>query len=321
MYEDLRKAVGDDQMSFTFDELMIWARPLVMVIDHRNKTPETMEVLQNEWKATGLVRIAPLHRFREIKRLKRKLEMLTELSDDTAEQEKDLEMEIIRLESETVEERNQRKEEEVDRKKEEARMRKEEDYRKKEEARQQKEEAQRKEKAQKEEHVEHARQRKKEQEGQSPKARGKYKTFDDRMEDLKRFKETHDHANVSIREDKSLYQFCSTVRNARKTGKGTKLTDERIAAFDAMGFNWTSQEYVTRSFDERIEDLMEYKQTHGHLNVKFNDDESLYQFCAAVRHSLKHFEKDGTMKLVEERIARLDDLGFKWDDGGRRKVR
>ena len=45
--------------------------------------------------------------------------MLTEASDDTAEQKKDLEMEINRLESETLEERNQRKEEE-DRKKEEA---------------------------------------------------------------------------------------------------------------------------------------------------------------------------------------------------------
>ena len=137
-------------------------------------------------------------------------------------------------------------------------------------------------------------------------------TFDDRMEDLKRFKETHDHANVSIREDKSLYQFCASVRNARKTGKGTKLTDERIAAFDAMGFNWTSQEYVTRSFDERIEDLREYKQKHGHINVKIHEDSSLYQFCAGARHSLKQVEKDGTRKLTEERMARLDALGFEW---------
>jgi hypothetical protein len=64
------------------------------------------------------------------------------------------------------------------------------------------------------------------------------------------------------------------VRNARKTGKRIKLTDERIAAFDAMGFVWTFQEYVTRSFDERIKDLMEYKQIHGHINVTRNDDDA-----------------------------------------------
>jgi hypothetical protein len=48
-----------------------------MVIDHRNKTPEMMEVLQNEWTAYCPVKIAPYHRALDIKRLKRKLEVLT----------------------------------------------------------------------------------------------------------------------------------------------------------------------------------------------------------------------------------------------------
>jgi hypothetical protein len=69
---------------------------------------------------------------------------------------------------------------------------------------------------------------------------------------------------------------------------------------------------TSRSFDERIEDLEEYKQTHIHLNVKKHEDNSLCQFCLDVRHSLKKFEKDGTRKLTEERIKRLDDLGFEW---------
>jgi len=46
--------------------------------------------------------------------------------------------------------------------------------------------------------------------------------------------------------------------------------------------------------------------------VKRHEDNSIYQFCASVRHSLKQVEKDGTRNLMEERIARLDDLGFKW---------
>ena len=41
----------------------------------------------------------------------------------------------------------------------------------------------------KKEQEEQALQRKNEQEEQAPKARGKYKTFDDRMEDLKQYKE------------------------------------------------------------------------------------------------------------------------------------
>ena len=102
------------------------------------------------------------------------------------------------------------------------------------------------------------------------------------------------------------------MRHTHKNpGNGKQLTDERIAAFDAIGFIWTSKTHVTRSFDERIEDLHQYKRTHGHLNVKRNEDSSLYQFCADVRHSLKQAEKDGKRKLTEERIARLEDLGFK----------
>jgi hypothetical protein len=147
-----------DPMSFTFDELLSWAPPLEMVVDHRKKTLETMEVLQNEWKAKCLVRNAAFCRSKEIKWLKRKLEMLTEASDDTAEQKIELEMEITRLESETLKERTQRKKEE-DRKKEEARQRKEEDKdRKKEEARQQEEEKDRKkEEAQQQKEVENDR--------------------------------------------------------------------------------------------------------------------------------------------------------------------
>ena len=165
------------------------------------------------------------------------------------------------------------------------------------------------------EQEEQARQRKEEQEEQAPKARGKNKTFDERIEDMKRYKETHGHVNVLFSVDKSLAQFCSQARHTRTNpgkSKGKQLTIEHIARLDALGFNWTTHEYVTRSFDERIEDLEEYKQTHGHVNVKAHEDNSLGQFCANVRYARKKVVKDGTRKLTEERIARLDALGFEW---------
>jgi len=120
---------------------------------------------------------------------------------------------------------------------------------------------------------------------------------------------------VFIPEDKSLTQFCTQTRHAQKNiGKSKKkqLTNKHIAAFYAIGFNWTMQEYVTRSFDKRIDDLEEYKQTHGHVNMNRHEDSSLYKFCAGIGHTLKKVEKDGTRKLMEELIARLDALGFEW---------
>jgi len=81
--------VGDDQMPFSFDELLNWARSLVMVIDHRIKTPETMEVLKSCRKCSFLSS-------KEIKQLKRKLEMPTESSDDEIPQGKRKEKEDVR---------------------------------------------------------------------------------------------------------------------------------------------------------------------------------------------------------------------------------
>jgi hypothetical protein len=61
IYEDLRNTVGDDPMPFTFYEWLNWAQPLVMVVGHCNKSPEEMEVLQNEWKVESSNKIAPYH--------------------------------------------------------------------------------------------------------------------------------------------------------------------------------------------------------------------------------------------------------------------
>jgi hypothetical protein len=111
-----------------------------------------------------------------------------------------------------------------------------------------------------------------------------------------RYKETHGPTNVSFPEDKSLSQFCVNARYARKNpGKGIRLTEERIAA--EIELDWT--EYVTRSFDERMQELEEYRQTHGHVNVKIQEDNSLQARTQAFS------EDDGTRKLTEERIARL----------------
>ena len=58
------------------------------------------------------------------------------------------------------------------------------------------------------------------------------------MEELRAYKEKHGHLNVRSKDDKSLYDFCNNLRQARK-GKGPyKLDETRIAALDAIGFNW-----------------------------------------------------------------------------------
>jgi hypothetical protein len=64
--------------------------------------------------------------------------------------------------------------------------------------------------------------------------------FEDKVEELKAYRAEHGHFKVEPKENKSLYNFCHTIRAARKTPdkSNRKLTADRIAQLDAIGFNW-----------------------------------------------------------------------------------
>ena len=66
------------------------------------------------------------------------------------------------------------------------------------------------------------------------------KSFEQRMDDLKTYKEKHGHVNVKRSDDKSLYQFCNNIRLARNRPEKSNmaLTADRIASLDALGFDW-----------------------------------------------------------------------------------
>ena len=82
--------------------------------------------------------------------------------------------------------------------------------------------------------------------------------------------------------------------------------------WDLIGLNRPREQTAAKkSFEQRIADLLAYKEKHGHINVKEKEDKSLYSFCYKMRLACKHPEKPG-MVINEERIACLDALGFDW---------
>ena len=140
-------------------------------------------------------------------------------------------------------------------------------------------------------------------------------SFEQRMDDLRAYKEKHGRVNVKQSEDKSLNKFCKNIRHARKHPEKSKtlINEERIASLDALGFEWTAREHAgKKSFDQRIEDLQVNKEKHGHVNVKEKEDKSLYQFCSRIKYARKHPEKKSTTIINDDSIASLDALGFDW---------
>ena len=129
------------------------------------------------------------------------------------------------------------------------------------------------------------------------------KTFKDRAEELKAYREKNGHINVKEGEDKSLAQFCRQMRYARRNPEtiDRKLTEERIAELDALGFEWAPRNRKEAQFQQRLEELKAYKAEHGHLNVKKSEDKSLARFCINIRSARRgrqsHFCPNDTIAV------------------------
>ncbi|KAL9181856.1 hypothetical protein ACHAXT_012199 [Thalassiosira profunda] len=195
--------------------------------------------------------------------------------------------------------------------------------------------------------------------GRSGKPRPK-KAFSERLAALQSFKLEHGHMNPQQEDDKSLADFCSSVRQSVKNpGKnGMVMNEQRVAALNAVGFDWRLEEGESQpvpssfavaepslaedskpaakgtaslsqapterkkymTFAIRLSDLKAYKAKHGHLDVSAHEDASLAQFCANARLSRQNPGRYGLMKLSEKRVRALDEIGFVWRGCGAQGV-
>jgi len=101
-------------------------------------------------------------------------------------------------------------------------------------------------------------------------------SFQQRIEQLKAFKEAHGHLRVTDTLDKKLAGFCRSTRHARRN-PDRSMTEERIKALDDLGFEWNLRNHLS-SFEDRIEQLKEFKEAHGHLRVAQTSDKNLAKF-------------------------------------------
>jgi len=140
-------------------------------------------------------------------------------------------------------------------------------------------------------------------------------SFIDRVEALREYKEKNGHISFGERDDKSLYKWCTIIRSARRNPETCqrKVTADRIAALDAIGFDWRSRNHQKQiSFIDRVEALREYKEKNGHVSVTKKDDRSLYKWCTVIRSARKNATKSKLTKLTADRIVALDAIGFDW---------
>lgn len=146
------------------------------------------------------------------------------------------------------------------------------------------------------------------------------KTWDERLEELKAYKEVHGHANVPTisKENPSLGHWVHDQRKQYRLyqeKKQTAMTSERIKLLENVGFKWALQRHTAmKSWNERFEELKKYKAEKGDCNVpiRYRDNPSLGQWVSTQRQEYGAKVKGRRSNTTLERIKALEDIGFQW---------
>eukprot|EP00526_Cylindrotheca_closterium_P001081 CAMPEP_0113614518 /NCGR_PEP_ID=MMETSP0017_2-20120614/7210_1 /TAXON_ID=2856 /ORGANISM="Cylindrotheca closterium" /LENGTH=375 /DNA_ID=CAMNT_0000523693 /DNA_START=494 /DNA_END=1618 /DNA_ORIENTATION=+ /assembly_acc=CAM_ASM_000147 len=150
----------------------------------------------------------------------------------------------------------------------------------------------------------------------SSKIRGKPKSkheqyLQERFEELCAYKEANGHCRVpsTYKENKKLGNWVVNMRRYHKEHdkKQDPVWKERFAQLEAIGFEWE----VMSTWQERLNDLREYKEANGHCRVPiiYENNKKLGNWVNTVRKQYKDLEKKEN-PLWKNRFAQLEALGF-----------
>ena len=109
-----------------------------------------------------------------------------------------------------------------------------------------------------------------------------------------------------------LADWIANMRMNRRNGiRNAYLTDERIAALDALGMQWDVLDYL---FERNYAAAVEYHRTHGNLDVPaaYVDPNGVKLGAWLRRLCRIRAGKSQRGRLTEEQIRRLDALGMIW---------
>jgi hypothetical protein len=136
------------------------------------------------------------------------------------------------------------------------------------------------------------------------------------MRDLKLFREENGHCHVPLSRP-NFPKLGLWVKEQRrhytlmKQKKQSHMTDERIAALDAVGFCWDTHE---ATWLERLRELTVFKERYGTCIVptSYQENHKLATWVHHQRRQYKKLKEGKAHHITKERIQALESLGFVW---------
>ncbi|KAL3933402.1 MAG: hypothetical protein SGBAC_010415 [Bacillariaceae sp.] len=151
-----------------------------------------------------------------------------------------------------------------------------------------------------------------------PRFRGYQKDqWDQQYQDLLIFKEKHGHCHVqhTYQENPALARWAKRQRYQYKRKleqKQSSMSDARQQKLEDVGFVWDLQTMV---WQERYNELVEYKKKYGNCNVpsRFQENPPLGMWVKSQRRQYKLNLSHELTRLTPERFQLLTNLGFNWE--------
>jgi len=143
-----------------------------------------------------------------------------------------------------------------------------------------------------------------------------------KLKDLVTYKKKHGNCFVPAREYKTLGYWVDNQRQQYRLfqdGEKAKITEERIDKLEDMGFVWdashlTGAQVDDEAWDLRFNELAAYEEKHGDCLVpqRYKPNKQLATWVKTQRKQYRLLQEGKTSSMTDERIAQLEDIGFKW---------
>ncbi|KAL3928876.1 MAG: hypothetical protein SGBAC_012456 [Bacillariaceae sp.] len=129
-----------------------------------------------------------------------------------------------------------------------------------------------------------------------------YESYDE----LAEFRKTHGH--LAPGPSNKLYGWIEAQRDRYKTERNRPMKKLELYLLERIGFAWAS-ERAEVMWQEMFDNLVQFQNEHGHMQVKRLDHPTLYSWMKSQR---ARYKAKGSSELPSHRIKQLKTIGFRW---------
>ncbi len=132
--------------------------------------------------------------------------------------------------------------------------------------------------------------------------------WEEKFNELKKFKKNHGNCDVpgEYSENQSL---ASWVIAQRARYRRNSLEQERINKLDSIGFDWNPRDKTDFLWQQKFEELQNFKRSHGHCEVH-NVDQGNQSLVRWMTKQRAYYRRNN---IEPERVNKLNSIGFDWN--------